>query len=293
MNTGVHRRRAGRGPSGGGTSFPLDGLPSPLVAYSTRQLLSTFIEQPMQVSRDSDGSIVYVPFSNGELDTATLLAFVGASVGRPYTLRDQCGNSRHLLQSTSARRPIIADSSAVRAVNGKPALFFDDNSWMRFTGGIGMFSSLTALHHVAVIDVVDKSPQGYRRVFSWTNFGQSDFSDAGFMAADHRGSNTLEGWAAGLNSVRSSVGVAPGVLTLKNSASQIIAGLNGTDGTTRNISYTMNQWSEITLGQRGDTSSADTAFSGYLGEYIVWPQTLTTEELSAYLDNARAYWGTP
>ncbi len=293
MNTAVQRRRAGKGPSGGGATFPLDGLPAPLVAYSTRQLLSTFIEQPLQASRDSDGSVVYIPFSNGELDTGSLLAFVGASTGRAYTLRDQCGNSRHLLQSTSNRRPIIADSSAVRTVNGKPALFFDDNSWLRFFGGMGMFPSLTALHHVAVIDVVDKSPVGYRRVFSWTNFGQSDFSDAGFMVADHRGSNTLEGWAGGLNSVRSSAGVAPGILTLKNSVSQIIAGLNGTDGTTRSISYTMNQWTEITLGQRGDTSGADTAFSGYVGEYIVWPQTLSAGELSAYLDNARAYWGTP
>ncbi len=293
MNTGVTRRRAGRGPSGGGTTYPLDGLPTPLVAYSTRQLLSTFTGEPLQASRDSDGALLSIPFVGGELDTAALLAFVGASTGRVYQLFDQSAGSRILSQVLSARRPVIASLSAPRNINGKPALFFDDNSWMRFPGGMGMFTGITALHHVAVIDVVDKSPVGYRRVFSWTFNSQSDFSDAGFMVADHRGSNTLEGWCTGGNSVRSSSGVAPGVLTLKNSASQMIVGLNGTDGTTRNPSYTMNQWSEFTLGQRGDASSADTAFSGCVGEYIVWPQMLTAGELSAYLDNARAYWGTP
>jgi hypothetical protein len=289
---GFHTRRRGIAQAAAAIAYPLDALPAPLFALSVgRQLLGAFTgDYPLQVRRSADGTVQFVPFINGETDTANLNAFVGGGNGAIYSLRDQTGNGRHFLQTTNGNQPVVVESGALNTFNGKLAAKFSNNAWMRFSGS---FSGLSALHHVAVVQITDVSPQfTFRRLVSWTQNAGSDFSDNGFMVADHRAFNALYGWHSNANSSKSNTGTGGKIITLRNSASLIVVGSDGVEGSSQTASYPgFNTWTEVTLGQTGMPTNPDNAFSGQLCEYVVWPQFLNSGELSDYLADAQSYWG--
>jgi hypothetical protein len=103
---------------------------TPAAAYSVRKVRTAYSGALMDVRRSLDNvtsSIGYV--SNGDLDTGSLLTFVGTGpddhgfVARWY---DQSGNSRHASQTTTARQPaIMISGSLVTVLNNKPAIAFN------------------------------------------------------------------------------------------------------------------------------------------------------------------------
>jgi hypothetical protein len=105
-------------------SYPLDPLVArPAVAYSTRRLLSSYLGPCMRVRRSSDDAEMDIPFLVGELDTATLLSFVGSDIGVVSVWYDQSGNSFDASNSIQAAQPTIVTGGAVVKSNGFPALF--------------------------------------------------------------------------------------------------------------------------------------------------------------------------
>ncbi len=279
-------------PAAAALSYPLDGLPAPLLALSVgRQLLGSFTgDYPVQARRSSDGAVRLIPFAAGDTDTADLSAWVGSGNGTLYSVRDQSGNGRHFVQTTNANQPVLVTAGTLNTFNGRLAAKFSSNAWMRYSGA---FTGLTALHHVAVVQITDVSPQfTFRRLFSWTQNAGSDFSDNGFMVADHRSFNSLYGWHSNNNSSKSNTGTGGKIVTLRNSPSVIVVGSDGVEGSSQTAAYPgFNAWTEITLGQTGMPTNPDNAFNGQLCEYCVWPQFLTTGELNAYLADAQSYWG--
>jgi hypothetical protein len=107
-------------------TFVLDNISkSPTVAYSVRKLSKTYHGFCLRVRRSSDNASLDIGFdTNGELDTATMLAFVGSANGFVSIWYDQSGNQKNLTQVTQIYQPKIINTGALIASNGKPFIGF-------------------------------------------------------------------------------------------------------------------------------------------------------------------------
>ena len=101
-------------------SILLDVYGGAKVAYSFIQL-STTETLSCRVRRSSDNAEQDFGFVGGELDTASLLSFVGANNGFVVKMYDQSGNANHAIQSTAGLQRYIVQSGVlvVYGVNGK------------------------------------------------------------------------------------------------------------------------------------------------------------------------------
>lgn len=95
-------------------------------AFSLRKLIPDYTGFAIKVRRSSDSTTLDIGFDgSGNLDTATLLTFVGAGSGYVQTWYDQSGNALDRTQNTTANQPTIVSSGTLITENGKPALYFD------------------------------------------------------------------------------------------------------------------------------------------------------------------------
>jgi hypothetical protein len=95
--------------------------------WSLRKLRSSYSGNCIQVRRSSDNALQDIGFDgSGNLDTASLLSFVGAGSGFVTTLYNQSTTaSLDFVQTTNALQPRIVNSGTLETLNGKPSLFFD------------------------------------------------------------------------------------------------------------------------------------------------------------------------
>jgi len=108
-----------------GVSFTglLDTYGGAAAAYSVRRLSSTYEGSLMEVRRSSDNTVQDIGYdSNGDLDTTSLLSFVGAEDGFVRTWYDQSGNGNDATQTTTSSQPQIVSSGNLILENSKPAL---------------------------------------------------------------------------------------------------------------------------------------------------------------------------
>ena len=105
---------------GGGTSYILDTYGSAKVAYSLHQLSST-ATLSCRVRRSSDNAEQDIGFVAGDLDTTSLLSFVGVGDGFVVKMYDQSGNGNDASQSAGGTQRYIVQSGVltVYGVNGK------------------------------------------------------------------------------------------------------------------------------------------------------------------------------
>ena len=115
-----------RGGAEGGVTgaLLLDLYPGAAAAYSLRQLSTAYTGPAIQVRRSSDDTLQDIGFVDGNLDTASLLSFVGSGNGFVKTWYDQSGNSINAIQGTASKQPIIVSSGLVNTLNGKPTMQF-------------------------------------------------------------------------------------------------------------------------------------------------------------------------
>ena len=100
------------------------------VAYSLRKLKTGYSGFAIRVRRSSDNTEQNIGFiSNGDLDTVTLLSFVGAGNGFVTTWYDQSGLGRNATQTTQSAQPQIVSSGSVITKSGKPTLKFDGTNY--------------------------------------------------------------------------------------------------------------------------------------------------------------------
>ena len=100
----------------------LDTYPSAAGAYSIRKLRTAYTGSCLRVRRSSDNAESDIGFVGSDLDTATLLSFVGANNGFVTKFYDQSGNGNDLAQATAARQPQIVSAGVVLTLNGKTSL---------------------------------------------------------------------------------------------------------------------------------------------------------------------------
>jgi hypothetical protein len=102
----------------------LDTYPNAAAAYSLRKLRSAYSGFAIRVRRSSDNTSTNIGFDvNGNLDTTSLLSFVGSSNGFVTTWFDQSGNNRNLTQTTAAVQPRIVNAGVIDTLNGKPSVY--------------------------------------------------------------------------------------------------------------------------------------------------------------------------
>jgi hypothetical protein len=103
----------------------LDLYPNAATAYSVRKLRTAYTGNCIRVRRSSDNAEQNIGFVNNELDTTSLLSFVGAGNGFVTTWYDQSGNGFDVTQTTAANQPRIVSSGVLELQNSKPTLYFD------------------------------------------------------------------------------------------------------------------------------------------------------------------------
>ena len=122
---------------------------SPEVAYSLRKLSST-ATNAIRVRRSNDNAETDIGFSGDELDTASLLSFVGANNGFVTTWYDQSGNNKNSTMATAGSQPLIISSGSLNQVNSKAAILGDGiDDTLRYSG-------LSLTNPITIFTVVDK-----------------------------------------------------------------------------------------------------------------------------------------
>jgi hypothetical protein len=94
--------------------------------YSMRKISST-ATNCIRVRRSSDNAEQDIGFVGNDLDTASLLSFVGANDGFVTTWYDQSGNGRDAINITAATQPRIVNAGVLETKNTKPAIYFNDD----------------------------------------------------------------------------------------------------------------------------------------------------------------------
>ena len=104
----------------------LDTYSGASAAYSLRKLSSTYNGSAIRVRRSSDNAEQDIGFLNGELDTASLISFVGSVDGFVTNWYDQSGNGKDALQATQALQPqIISLGCLQESKNGYNGIYFN------------------------------------------------------------------------------------------------------------------------------------------------------------------------
>lgn len=93
--------------------------------FSVRKTNSSYVGNCMKVRRSSDNTMLDIGFDGTDLDTVSLLAFVGAGNGFVDTWYDQSGNSRNLVQHTTTKQPKIVNSGSLITSGGRAIIVFD------------------------------------------------------------------------------------------------------------------------------------------------------------------------
>ena len=153
-----------RSSGGGGGALLLDTYGGSAVAYSLRKLSSTYSGSAIRVRRSSDNAEQDIAFVSGDLDTTSLLSFVGAGSGYITTWYDQSGNANDATQATATNQPRIVSSGVIDVVNSKPAVLGDgSNDTLRYIG----LSLTNPISNFMVIDKIGTS--GYFGLFTSVN----------------------------------------------------------------------------------------------------------------------------
>lgn len=84
----------------------------------------------IKVRRSSDNTELVIGSLNGELDTVSLLNFVGAGNGFVSIWYDQSGTGNNYTQATLASQPLIVTNGVLETYNGKPCVKFSSNAFM-------------------------------------------------------------------------------------------------------------------------------------------------------------------
>jgi len=131
-------------------SYLLDQYSGAAAAYSLRLLDCQYAGSAIRVRRSSDNTESDIGFVNGNLDTASLKAFVGtggSDDGFVTVWYSQTG-SNNISQSTAANQPLIIDNGVVVRYNNLPTIRFDG-----VTGINADFFNANSLTGISVLDI--------------------------------------------------------------------------------------------------------------------------------------------
>ena len=247
---------------------------TPAAAYSTRLLSSSYAGYALRVLRTSDNTLADIGFTAaGDLDSAALKAFVGASTGQVAIWYDQSGHGLDLAQATLANQPILVNSGTINRENSQP--------FIRFYGSGSAYNSLnlaadmTTVGHVSAVIRFSASGDGFILShlgdYYWHSNAVSYLINSTYASAAVQGGN---GWSNGA-AYTPTLMPWPSTLTLAELEPSTPA-----SGTTwDNIGSDRNAYHDISLG------------GGY-GELIIFSSALSTADRQTLETNETTYFST-
>lgn len=272
----------------------LDTYAGAVVAYSLRQVSTSYAGNCIRVRRSSDNAEQDFGFSSGVLDTASLLTFVGANNGFVVTWYDQSGNGNNQTQSTAASQPQIVSSGSVITQNSKPCLKFDGTDDYMYNNTTGLIRLDQRSHFYVLKETTSTSFAGFISYAPAT--GQNDF-----LNNNGGNSNSGDGSTYGqfhINSVNSVAisGAKPTPYSLYSqyfdATTQYVQKNNGTYSSVLH-GYTSNKYNTgaLFLGARFlGAVSASYRMNGIMQEMIIYNGSAHNANMSAINTNINTYY---
>lgn len=168
-------------------SLLLDEYPGAAAAYSVRKLKTSYTGAALRVRRSSDNVEQDIYFdSSGDLDTTSLMSFVGVNSGFVTTWYDQSGNGHDSVQITAANQPRIVNAGVLETLSGigpsRPAIYFDgiNDSFAHtasITSGESTFimstkpQNITGIYYFGLIASPASTPVLNNIIFSYDQWG--------------------------------------------------------------------------------------------------------------------------
>ncbi len=274
-------------------TYPLDSLPTPGAAYSVRRLRSAYAGPLIRVRRSSDNTELDISASGtgcGDLDTAALLAFVGAGNGFIRTWYDQSGNGLNITQTTNGNQPRIVSAGTVDTITGgKPGVRWLGTPNAQALTAAAPFASSSEL-------TVNMVHQEVVRKNSWAWILALNADPGGRISTHMAWGDGVIYWdiggcCAAPNRISTTMPVAVGtanVFSYVSSASTSTRAIyaNGTSFLTGTpVTSTV---SRVHLGSDGAA-----AMNGFFSEFLVFPNLLTSGERRTIELSQKTYYSTP
>lgn len=269
------------------TSFLLDLYPNASAAYSVRKLRSDYEGAALRVRRSGDNSEQDIGFVSTDLDTTSLLSFVGANDGFVVTWYDQSTNGLNTTNSTASQQRQIVVNGVLITDNGKPA--------SKDIATSTQYSTSTPVYAVDSPDVWTFSVQNAEDTAANTSyiFGANTYN--GFLIATYSNRESVDvravrtgGSSAGQMGVSGAL-VGQQILTTYADRVNVASFLNGVelsgtraDSDTDFLSVTFN----TILGMQNSTARS---FDGYFQEFIIYEEDQEANQ-SAIESNINTYY---
>lgn len=265
--------------SGGGIPFLLDTYSGARAAYSLRKLSTSYTGDAIIVRRSSDNTSQSIGFNgSGNLDTASLLSFVGAGNGFVSTWYDQSGNSQNGTQASSAYQPKIVNSGSLITDNGLPSVLFNNtDSYITFKLDRGVYSAFDSYF-------VKNSNSDSFYILPTFSGGYGYVAQSGSSSTDLYSNYNVSGNAA---STRLYVNNALQSVTTRGS---IYTALNGRKLELHSNMDIINSQTikGINFGIFDASGLAD--YGGYLSEYIIFPNTIQSSNRTQISTDINSYY---
>ena len=270
---------AGSGGTGGISTKPLDDVPSASAAFSLRKLRTAYAGSAIRVRRSSDNTEQDIGFtSSGDLDTTTLLSFVGSSDGFVSKWYDQSGNARDAVQATVGNQPRIALAGVMETYNGRPSVHYIVGSSTYLTiascplnGADGTF-----------VGAIQSNTQSWSRVFDFNIVANKNlfFATLGNLRVNtgsgETGLSSFTVSAFGFYSFVRSGGTA---YSYKNGSLLTSSSMNALNGLTFTNNY---------LGK--SAYSGDAYYDGYQSELLFYASALSSANRQILEQSAELYY---
>ena len=286
------------------TAKLLDTYSGSAASYSLRKLSSTYSGFAIRVRRSSDNGEQNIGFDgDGNLDTTSLLSFVGVGHGFVTTWYDQSGNSKNVTQTTAARQPWIVESGVLLTSNGRPGIkFMSDASGSYFlTGTANRTNTNEAMSMYVVYRLTTLTRQGQ---FSWGVIDLEPGANSSGIALHQNGSfayspNNAAYWSTNLalGSVVFTGGLVTNNTIYYNGVARTSAITNGGNGNMQiggviNIgkgaySGAKSIISELILYPNGSQNSNVSSINNNLNSYYsIYPPTVSDTDAQAFINSA-------
>jgi hypothetical protein len=253
----------------------LDDYPNAAAAYSLRKLKADYTGAAIKVRRSSDNTEQDIGFVDNELDTASLLSFVGAGNGFVTTWYDQSGGN-DAVETTASGQASIVLSGVLNTTNGNVAAFGNSNTayatgFSIFNGADGTYSGFVVSKLVSAFDGVmqlnNLSSGGGGEIFRYFNTSSTTFRIQSWDSSGGAPLLVTEPISANSNVISSFIRRLDSLTTSSNSLTNSLLGLGAPR---KNVEDKL-----FIMGFNGATSGLESYFS----EAILYPSDQTSNRV--------------
>jgi hypothetical protein len=175
----------------------LNIYPNATAAYSLRKLKEDYNGSCIRVRRSIDNTELNIGFNGLNLDTTTLLSFVGVGDGFVTIWYDQSGNVINATQAAIVRQPLIVSSGNLNILNTNPAIFFSGSTFL----SCGMLLSINNIRSYYSVNNATSTTQS-RTIFS-NGYNNTGAIYVGLLQNVYR----YQSWIQGENNLSFSIDV--------------------------------------------------------------------------------------